>query len=33
VSDGGGPTLVITLRGRTWDGTTLVEQAFTLPAG
>jgi phosphodiesterase/alkaline phosphatase D-like protein len=33
VSDDGGPNLVITLRGRTWDGRTLVEQAFTLPAG
>ena len=31
VRDEGGPTLQVTLRGRTWDGQTLVEQAFTLP--
>jgi hypothetical protein len=33
VRDEGGPTLSLTLRGRTWEGRTLVEQTFTLPAG
>ena len=33
VDDDGGPTLDITLRGRTWDGRTLVEETFTLPVG
>lgn len=33
VDDDGGDTLAITLRGRTWDGDTLVEQTFTLPVG
>jgi hypothetical protein len=33
VRDDGGPALAVTLRGRTWDGRTLVEQTFTLPVG
>jgi hypothetical protein len=33
VSDDGGTTLDITLRGSTWDGELLVEETFTLPAG
>jgi hypothetical protein len=33
VQDDGGPTLAVTLRGRTWDGRTLVAQTFTLPVG
>ena len=33
VRDAGGPTLEVTLRGRTWDGVELTAQTFTLPAG
>jgi len=33
VQDDGGQALAVTLRGRTWDGRTLVEQTFTLPVG
>lgn len=33
VHDDGGAELDVTLRGRSWDGETLVEQTFTLPVG
>ncbi|MCZ7629163.1 MAG: hypothetical protein M5U19_08920 [Microthrixaceae bacterium] len=33
VDDEGGATLTITLKGRTWDDRTLVEQTFVLPVG
>jgi hypothetical protein len=33
VDDTGGETLEVTLRGRTWEGELLVEEAFVLPVG